>query len=46
MYDGERAFNVLVGVPMVRLIHPTEPGSTALVSTCFLAELAPEAGDT
>jgi len=27
---------------MVRLIHPTEPGRTALVSTNYLAELAPE----
>ena len=41
VYEGERASNVLVSAPMVRLFHPTEPGRTALVSTYFLAELVP-----
>ena len=38
--EGERASNILVSAPMVRLTHPTEPDRTALVSTYFLAELA------
>ena len=42
VYDGVRASNILVSAPMVRLIHPTEPGRTALVSTYFLAELVSE----
>ena len=44
VYVGERASNILVSAPMVRLIHPTEPGRTAPVSKYFLAELAPENG--
>jgi hypothetical protein len=42
VYEGERASTILVSAPMVRLFHPTEPGRTALVSTYFLAELAPQ----
>jgi hypothetical protein len=42
VHQGERASNLLVSAPMVRLIHPTEPDRTALVSKYFLAELAHE----
>ncbi len=42
VYEGERASNILVSAPMVRLFHPTEAGPSALVSTYFLAELATE----
>ena len=41
-YEDERASNILVSAPMVRLMLPTEPGRTALISTHFLAELASE----
>ncbi len=41
VYEGERASNILVSAPMVRLLHPTEPGVSALVLRPYLAELAP-----
>jgi hypothetical protein len=42
VYEGERASDILPSAPMVRLIHPTEPDRTAIVSTYFLAELTAE----
>ncbi len=42
VYERERASTILVSAPMLRLVHPTDPSRTALVSTYFLAELALE----
>jgi hypothetical protein len=42
VYRGERASNLLVSAPMVRLLHATEADRTALVSTYHLTELAQE----
>ena len=42
-YQGEEASSVLPGVtPWVRLIHPTQPDTSALVVKHLVVELLPE----